>query len=86
MTTYKIKVDYENNAEEFWAALADHGGGSFSEPINALLRDEEIVVNAEQRDQLLSHFRTIPGWADPEAPAYARHPVIVTEESAEALP
>lgn len=58
---YEILVDEENTAEEFWDAVADHGGGSF--PINTLLNCGRVIVTAEERDQLLSHFRTMPGWA-----------------------
>ena len=74
---YRIATDYECNPEEWWAALADHGGGAFAEPINELIRNDVLVVDQDQRDQLVSHFSSLPGWhtGQPHAP----HPVTVTE-------
>jgi hypothetical protein len=77
MARYEIRVDEENNAEEFWQEVGNHGGGSFAEPIDALLRDGAVTVTKEERDQLLSHFRTLPGWKG--GPAHAPHPVTVNE-------
>lgn len=74
---FTIAVDEENNAEEFWQEVGDHGGGSFADPINALLRDGKVTVSAEQKSQLLSHLRSFAGWHG--GPAHAPHPVIVTE-------
>lgn len=79
MAKYRIAVDEENNAEEWWDAVRDGIGGSFDGPIRQLLSGDEVVVDQEQRDQLLSHFRRLPGWAAPDAPDYARHPITVTE-------
>jgi hypothetical protein len=77
MAKYEIAVDEENGAEEFWDAVREHGGGSFSEPINALLRDDRVTVTADERDQLLAHFRRLPGWGG--GPAHAQHPITVRE-------
>lgn len=74
---YLIRVDEENNAEEFWQAVGDNGGGTFAEPLNTLLRDGRLTVTAQQRDQILSHLRTLPGWDG--GPVHAPHPVIVVE-------
>jgi len=78
MAKFEFVVDEENNAEEFWDALADHGGGGFSEPIDVLLRDNRVVVeNDAARDALLSWMRSMPGWEG--GPAHAPHPVTVNE-------
>ena len=77
MTKFEIIVDDENNAEEFWDAIASHGGGAFAKPINALLRGNMVTVTAEEKDQLLSHLSGFAGWSSPEAPEYASQPVFV---------
>jgi len=71
-----IKIDEENNAEEFWDAARDHVG-PFKEAIALLLDDGELSVNADERDQLLSFFRRLPGWAS--GMSHAKHPIIVLD-------
>lgn len=72
---FVIAVDFENSAEDWWDAIRDHGGGCFAEAIEALDANGSITVSAEQKDQLLAHFRRFPGWL--EGPSYARYPVTI---------
>lgn len=76
MAKYEIRFDFENNSEEFYDALRDTVG-SFAEPVRELFENDSIVVDAEQRDQLMSHFRRLPGWNG--GPSHAPHPLIVRE-------
>ena len=77
---FRIAVDQENGNEAFWECYHDEvGGGSYSDAMARLSLDEFLIVTAAERDQLLSHFKTFPGWNDPEAPTYAPHPLTVTE-------
>jgi hypothetical protein len=65
-TLITVKVDYENPAERWWAALQEREPG-----IAARLSDGEEQVTAEELDRL----QALPGWSD--GPAYARTALIV---------
>ena len=74
----KIVVDYQCNCEEFWGAVQDSlCGGTYDEPVQALLSDDEVAVTEDERDQLLSHLATFPGWDTGDA--RAPHPVCVVD-------
>lgn len=71
----KIIVDYENNAEDWWTAARE--AFVFEEPIRALAKDGEVIVDQEQADQFLSWARSLPGWNG--GPKHAPHPLLVQE-------
>jgi len=76
MTKYEIVVDEECHAEEWWDAAQDHVG-PYREAVQALVREDRVEVDADQRDQLLSWAKSLPGWAT--GPAHARRPLIVRD-------
>ncbi len=78
MARYEIVVDEENNAEEFWEAFRENMVGTYEAPMKFLLTWDKVVCEDEdERDQLLSKLRTLPGWNS--GPAHAPHPVVVRE-------
>ena len=70
MKSYRITVDDENNADEWWAAL-----DTLYPTLAATLRRSDSAVVYEDT---LAALRRLPGWAD--GPEYARHPLIVEPE------
>lgn len=77
--SYEFEPDPGNNSEAFWDDLRDYDLRSFEQPVKALLRGDAVVCNRAERDQLMSFLRTRHGWSDPDAPAFAPHPVVVRE-------
>ena len=64
---YMVRIDYENNAEEFWENLPldlDRKIGPYGED-GGILTAEEI-----------ERIKRVPGWDRKDAPPYARYPLI----------
>jgi hypothetical protein len=88
-----ISIDFENNAETFWDAVKESLpaaplGPAARKVVVALAGvggPDDLEVADEVADEVEAWFSTLPGWADPDAPAYADRPVIISpvpEESA----
>lgn len=80
--TYAVKPDYENNAETWWEAFftAQANGTVPDEvrPLGELPAAEWLAVSK----RALAWLRSLPGWNEPGAPLYARHPLIVRDARA----
>lgn len=66
-----VAVDEENNAEEFWDALAERYPA-----IHARLRGKSRTRLTPREWEAV---RQLPGWGDPAAPDYAPHPLVVVD-------
>ena len=71
--TIHIRVDYENNSEQWWDALRAHP--ALKKLAIADTGADECEVTPEQWAAL----QALPGWRDPEAPKHAPHPLLVQE-------
>lgn len=76
-----IRIDYENNANEWWDALRERAAANDrSVPLclPAALLDctgQDVAVDDSDVAQLEKFFASLPGWSD--GSDYARHPVVV---------
>lgn len=83
---YKLMIDYENNAEEWWdAAQALTNSQNLSDDkktftcvVRDLISEDEIVVSNEDGAAFLRVAKELAGWYNPES-IYAPYPVIVSE-------
>lgn len=73
----RVSVDLECNPEEFWQAVGDNGGGSFSDPVAELLRGNALELSQIEWDQLRSWMSKFAGWNTEIE--HAPHPVVVSE-------
>lgn len=77
-TKFRIGIDRDNNTDEFWNALrgavARNDHPLLAEPLLKIVSDEELLVDADQRDQIISCLKRLPGW-----PGVAPHPVTIHE-------
>jgi hypothetical protein len=74
-----IKVDYENNAEQWWQEANSRVEECPFEVRRLLFSDEdEITVDQQTAEQFRAWASTLPGWAD--GPKFARNPVVFCEE------
>lgn len=74
-----IKVDYENNAEQWWQEARSRVEECPPGTQNLLDSDEdEITVDPQSAEQFRAWASTLPGWAD--GPVFARNPVVFCEE------
>ena len=64
----KAQVDWENNSELFWDAFHKRFPNMQQQEIFEFTEDEWNDVVA------------LPGWVDPNSPAYAPHPLLILEE------
>jgi len=65
----RAQVDYENNSEDFWNA--------FYERFPELKTDQDTFQFTEDQWEEVVN---LPGWVDPNSPAYAPHPLLILEE------
>lgn len=73
---YTIKVDYENNTEEWWAAArASTTMPEFLRPLIHDIECGEIVVSAPKAKQAKAWCASLPGWND--GPEYAIHTLLI---------
>ena len=68
-TKVTVRVDYENNGEEWWDALRARPDGK---------RLERSIDGGDLPLRDLATLVGLPGWSD--GPDYARHPLIVSRE------
>lgn len=76
----RVMIDYENNAETWW----DNGGRELWDRWE-YKKDKYNYLNLTE-EEAKSFFKTassIEGWDDPEAPAYARFPLLFVNENGE---
>ena len=68
----KILIDWENNAEPFWEALAkdENAPAEFK-------GDESFIVSDARAAEILAYCEKLPGWDD--GPSYARHPILIQD-------
>lgn len=87
-----IKIDFKNDGEAFWGAARTLDPRAWNEPyreaaraLRALAGDardggsdrcDEVETSATE-EQIRAVAETLPGWADPAAPSYARHPIVI---------
>ncbi len=71
--------DWENNSEEFWDAVRDHSHGLPDWFEEELQRGRMLWLPPDAARDLLERLERVPGWADPDAPEYARHPLTIHE-------
>jgi hypothetical protein len=86
-----IKIDYENNAEAWWQAASEIDSRTWGEPYREAAkalrrlaggRDpehdslDEVETSATEA-QIVAVAKSLPGWADPEAPEYAPNPIVI---------
>lgn len=65
---HAVSVDGENNAEAWWDALRQHPEGAAI---------EQAIERGSLTAQQLATCRSLPGWASPDAPEFAPHPLLV---------
>jgi hypothetical protein len=82
-TMSAVKVDYENNAEVWWAAAQDLAASgrdpTFTRILNALVRSDEVgddVLRGEL-DSFLAAASALPGWESSQR--HAPHPLLWEE-------
>jgi hypothetical protein len=90
-TNIIVRADHENNAEAFWDALRRVRCHPNPDTVSALLldvlvrleRDGEAEITDPKTVESLNRLcRLLPGWDDPEAPAYAPHPLLFSAAEA----
>ena len=70
---YRITIDYENNAEEWW----DGGGRAlWKQLVSPDFWLDEKIVSGEILDAFLDAAEKIPGYSD--GPEYAENPFCVS--------
>lgn len=65
--TYRVKIDHECPASEWWAALRA------SCPRHALLDPGTVATRLARHE--IDAITRLPGWND--GPEYARHPLVI---------
>ena len=76
----EARVDYENNAEEFWDAFREAMEALNDDSIlyancQAIIDDDVVELpNAEQVKEFVDFAAAIPGWNG--GPEYAAHPIV----------
>lgn len=72
-----IKIDEENNAEQWWDAArtlaARVSDPTFTRVMHAIERGDENMPSSDV-EAFVAVARTLPGWDD--GPSYARNPVL----------
>ena len=81
MTSVLVKIDYENNAEEFWNAFAKEypqlraSDPEVFEVCKEIAADREVeIVDAEAIQRFSDFVEALPGYSD--GPAFAKTALI----------
>lgn len=87
-TNLSIRVDYENNAEEWWTAARDAARTDTSRGAEVFRRLDRVVQSGELRGLLPEEVSALTGWASDlpgydDGPQHARHPFNVYEDDGE---
>lgn len=72
-----IKVDYENNGEEWWTALYERMAANDRVPVclpELRANGDEWEIDAVDAPHIRRFFESLPGWND--GPPHAPHPVL----------
>jgi hypothetical protein len=67
-----VCADKENNAEAWWDAL-----GTQEPYLSMRLRADAGNAGVSLTADEFARVQALPGWSDPDAPAYAPHPLVV---------
>lgn len=87
-TNLAIRVDYENNAEEWWSAAREAARADTSRGAEVFRKLNRVVQGGELRGQLPEAVRAFEEWAAAlpgyeDGPEHARHPFNVYEDDGE---
>lgn len=76
MKLYRIQIDFENNADEYWTNDAHRIWNSFE----CCVRDDNMgalsFTRKSEAERALNKMRELPNWSSPEYPEFAPNPII----------
>ena len=75
---FLIQVDLENNDPRWWSELRASDDPNLAWVCATLERHVHDTIRVPL--DLLQKLQALPGWSDPDAPAYAPHPLVVIAE------
>lgn len=79
MTLYIIKIDWENNAEEYWTKQALDLWESWAKrsfKYNEVNNNILYFKTKREAQNALNSMKSLPKWSSPSYPKFAPHPII----------